>query len=127
MRRNGFSLIELIVVITIILVVTTIAAVSYSGTNNRARDSRRMADLEKVRMALELYRQQNSSYPAATSSLVPNFLQAWPNDPRGYSYYYLRGSTVYTYTLDARMEDVGVTGNYGSNCGGICNYRVTNP
>ncbi len=127
MRRKGFTLIELIVSVTIIMVMTMLAVVSYSGTNTRARDSRRKADLEKVRMALELYRQQNDGYPASSALLVPNFLQAWPSDPRSYAYYYLRLS-AYTYTLDARMEDIGsTTGGYGANCGGTCNYRVTNP
>lgn len=130
-KIKGFTLIELIVTVTVILVLTTVAAVSFGGTNTKARDNRRMADVEKIKIALELYRQQNGVYPidtGGTAAIVPLFIQAWPTDPKGFGYYYdVSGS--YNYTLDARMEDVGsTTGSYGNNCGGsLCNYRTTNP
>lgn len=126
-KRKGFTLIELIVTITIIMVISAVAAVTFTGTNTKARDSRRMADLEKVRTALELYRQANGLYPGTTTPLISDYLQSWPKDPKNFSYYYAVG-TSYTYTLDAQMEDLGsTTGSYGANCGGTCNYRVTNP
>lgn len=128
-KKNGFSLVELIVVITIIAVITAVGVISFSGTNKKSRDSRRMADLEKIRMALEIYRQENGIYPSNSSSLSPTYIQAWPTDPKSYTYYYLRGvGSSYTYALDAQMENVGSTnGSFGANCGGTCNYRVTNP
>ena len=61
-KKNGFTLIELIVVVTIIAVLTVVGVISYSGTNRKARDSRRMADLEKVRIALELYQTRTWKY-----------------------------------------------------------------
>lgn len=128
---KGFTLIELIVTITIILLVTAVTALTFTGTNARARDSRRKVDVEKIRTALELYRQQNGYYPpldtGGTAALMPSYLQSWPTDPKAFSYFYDVGGS-YTYTLDCHMEDVGSTsGSYGSNCGGTCNYRVTNP
>lgn len=135
-QEKGFSLIELIVVITIIAVITVIGVVNFSGTNAKARDGRRMGDLEKMRIALEIVRQVGSTYPGGTgnpttrlSGLVPNYLQSVPVDPKSLTYsYYYNGTGVFSYTLDAHMEDVGSTnGAYGSNCGGTCNYRVTSP
>jgi len=130
--KKAFSLIELIVVITIIMVVSMIGIVSYQGANYKARDGKRMSDLEKIRVALEMYRQEYGYYPlSASSSLVSDYLQSWPEDPKGGSYYYNRSiGTSYSYTIDAQVEGVGdTTGSYGDNCGssGICNYRVTNP
>ncbi|MBU1088401.1 type II secretion system GspH family protein [Patescibacteria group bacterium] len=130
--KNGFSLIELIVAMTIVMVVTMVGVVSYQGANRKARDGKRKADLEKIRVALEIYRQENDYYPeTADSDLVPDYLQGWPDDPRNNSYYYLRGvGTLYSYAIYAQMEGTGETnGYYGENCGdeGVCNYRVNNP
>ena len=123
-NKKGFTLIELIVSITIIAVLTAVGVVSYSGANKRARDSRRMADLEKIRIALELYRQSvGTSYPSSASlksNLAPNYIQSFPTDPKtGYDYTY--SSTGYKYTLTATVEDAGSSNvaNWG--------YQVTNP
>lgn len=119
--KRGFTLIELIVVMTIIIVISAVAMVSYAGSGKKARDSRRIADLEKVRLALEMVRQVGNTYPAnAQTVLVPTYLQSWPTDPKSGSYTYTRGGTSYTYTLDAVMEDLGST-NMAGNI-----YRVTN-
>ena len=124
--RKGFTLVELIVVITIIILVTGVGMVSFVGINKRSRDSRRIADLKKVSIALEVYRQEVGNYPANLSLLVPDYMDVVPTDPKAFSYYYQR--TLYTYTYDARVEDPSLaTGTYGANCTSVCNYRVTNP
>ena len=128
-RRSGFTLIELLVVVTIILVMTVVASISFAGGNQKARDNRRMADVEKIRTALELYRQSVGYYPLSETSLEPDYLDDWPTDPKDGSYYYVRGvGTSYTYSAYAKMEGVGsTTGTYGDDCGGTCNYLRTNP
>ena len=127
-NKKGFSLIELIVVMTIVMVISVVGMVTFTGTNKKARDSKRMADLEKVRISLELYKQENSVYPTSSGLLVTNYLQEWPVDPKGYNYVYTR-VTSYTYTLDAYLESGGTS--VGTSCGGspavTCNYRVRNP
>ncbi|MDD2483191.1 MAG: type II secretion system protein [Candidatus Shapirobacteria bacterium] len=113
-KKNGFTLIELIVSITIIAVLTVAGVISYSGASKKARDSRRMADLEKIRIALELYRQgTGSSYPATTSALVPNYLQTVPTGPKGEAYTYTNSG--YKYVLKTTLEETGV------------GYSITNP
>jgi len=124
-KEKAFTLIELLVVITIIIVISAVAMVSYAGAGKKARDSRRIADLEKVRLALEMVRQVGNTYPTTASVqtvLVPTYLQAWPTGPKGVgdTYGYTRGVTNYTYTIDAVMEDLGST-NMAGNI-----YRVTN-
>jgi general secretion pathway protein G len=124
-KKNGFTLIELIVVVTIIAVLTVVGVISYGGTNKKARDSRRMADLEKIAMALEVYRQDvGSSYPPTadySTFLVTEYIQALPKDPKtGLDYTYNR-SAPYTYTIRATVEDAG-----SSNVPGWI-YEITNP
>jgi len=127
-KKNGFTLIELIVVVTIIAVLTVMGVVSYSGTNKRARDSKRITDLESMRVALELYRQGlGSTYPLNISSLVPNYIQTIPIGPKGETYLYNKTGTGYTYTIGTSLEDLGST-NTVSYTGCVkCNYKVINP
>jgi prepilin-type N-terminal cleavage/methylation domain-containing protein len=134
-KRFGFTLIELIVVITIIAVLTAIGVVSYSGVTRKSRDSRRMADLEKYRIALEMARQVGSTYPAdlttlKTMGLIPDILA----DPKtGFNYDYEPAvAPAYAYSLYAQMEDPGSESSgapFGFDCGGVntCNYKVTSP
>lgn len=96
-RRKGFSFIEILVVITIVSVMTAIAAVSYSTIVKGSRNAKRKADLEQLKGALELYRSANGAYPttsgnwnsSATSpttyipNLVPTYIQQLPVDPQG--------------------------------------------
>jgi len=83
MKRNfrGFTLIELLVVIAIIGILATIVLVSLGTARRRARDTRRIGDLRQVALALQLYREDNTGYPAALTGLVPNFMRALPKDP----------------------------------------------
>lgn len=116
------------VVITIMIVITAIGIVSFSGINKKSRDSRRMSDLDKLAIALEVYKQENGIYPASPDLLVPSYIDAVPIDPKTYSYFYDRTVSNYSYNYYAQVEDIGsTTGVYGNNCTGVCNYKITNP
>ncbi len=112
-NKKGFTLIELIVVMTIMAVITVIAVVSFSAAGVKSRDGRRQSDLSKIQIALGLYYQVNGSYPTKANvltALVPTYLQSWPTDPKGTSYatYDYENPTAYTYLLGARMEDTSL-------------------
>jgi general secretion pathway protein G len=131
-ESNGFSLIELIVVMTIIAVITVIGTVGFSGSGQKARDSRRIADLEKLRMALEIARQVGGTYPTTLTALSPAYIQNLPKDPKGGDTYpYTRGATPYSYNLYGCMENLGSTnvGGIATTCPGSINYNylITNP
>jgi general secretion pathway protein G len=141
MKNKGFTLIELIVVITIIALVTAVTAVSFTGINRKARDSKRVSDLEKIRIALEMYKQNNGKYPAPSGDsllavgLVPDYIQAIPTDPKSFKYSYEPESDRFSYKLYAQMEDDASKNSlpgcyYGPSCGGVlldCNYCVSSP
>lgn len=135
-RAGGFTLFELLVTVSIIAVLTAVAVVSYGGLNKKTRDSRRAADLEKIRISLEAARQIGYSYPSALVGLTGEYLDKIPTDPKGvgWTYYYRVGGAGVGYTLCAQMEDLGST-NTSTGCGtgvcgssgGNCNYRLKNP
>lgn len=130
-KINGFSFVELIVVVTIIMVITVAGTLSYQSTSQKSRDGKRMSDLQKMAVALEMYKQENVTYPVSELDLKPEYMQELPKDPKDptFSYFYRLGTTNYSYELYAQMENVGST-NYPagpSSCGGTCNYRLLSP
>jgi len=69
-RKNGggkgFTLIELLVVIAIIGILASIVLASLNTARKKSRDARRIADLNQIRLANELYFDSNSGSYAAT-------------------------------------------------------------
>jgi general secretion pathway protein G len=106
----GFSMIELLVVTTIIIVLTTIGLVSYRSTSVNARNAKRKADLETVRQALVLYRVEQGTYPTgndfnAMVSQVSDYISAVEiKDPVGAPYVYSYTSNGATFSVTARLE-----------------------
>lgn len=70
---KGFSLVELLVTATIIGLLAAAGIVSYTTANRNSRNAKRVADLEQVRAALELYRIEEGCYPGATGCPGSNF------------------------------------------------------
>ena len=68
--KNGFSLIELLVVISIIGVLTAVLMMNLVGARERARDSQKIQDLNNLKSALRMYYNDNQSYPALKSVIT---------------------------------------------------------
>lgn len=64
--NKGFTLIELLVVISIVGLLSSILLAGLNGARSKARDARRLSDMRQVQLALELYRDANGFYPAAS-------------------------------------------------------------
>jgi prepilin-type N-terminal cleavage/methylation domain-containing protein len=62
-RNFGFTLTELIVVITILAILTTIAFFMLSSYIDTARDSARVSDINTISKALTLYDAKVGSFP----------------------------------------------------------------
>ena len=66
-NKKGFTIIELLVVISIIGLLSTISVVSLNGARIKSRDARRLADMQQILTALELYYNEYGTYPATPS------------------------------------------------------------
>lgn len=132
--KKSFTLIEILVVATILGLLAAAGFITYTQLARQSRDAKRKLDLEQVRAALEIYRSNIGSYPF--SSVPPSwsvdlnvltapvvYLKKLPQDPNPdlYSYYYY-GSDI-DYVLATHLEN-GSTNycliDYCSNC----NYCV---
>ena len=82
--EKGFTLVELLVVIAIIGILATLLILQLGVARSRARDAKRIADVNQIRSALELYFDDNGQYPNTTqlgNLLSPRYLQNLPQDP----------------------------------------------
>jgi len=64
MKKEGFTIIELMVVITIIGILSTISVVAFNEIRKNSRDSKRISDLERIQTALEFYFMDSYNYPS---------------------------------------------------------------
>ncbi len=86
-KRQGFTLIELLVVIAIIGILSTLAIVALGSARQKARDSKRVADLNQIGKALELYYNDNNAYPTIITPGQPiafgstTYLAQVPSNP----------------------------------------------
>ncbi len=67
--RTAFTLVELIVVITILAILWTIAFISLSWYSEDARDSTRISDLSAIKTSLELFELDAGKYPKPTNGI----------------------------------------------------------
>lgn len=133
-KRNGFTLLELLIVVVVVAILAVLIIPSVTSGPAHARDKQRKTDLSSIKSALEAYYYANNSYPssqstAGTVSCVPSAsnclktvlltgntqytdLKTIPNDPkRGRNYTYTpspsgcaTGGCV-SYTLNAQLEN----------------------
>lgn len=82
-HSHGFTLVELLVVIAIISILATLLLLQLGVARAKARDAKRIADVNQVRSAAELYFDDNGSYPGTNdmSGLKPTYLVNVPHDP----------------------------------------------
>ena len=81
---RGFTLVELLVVIAIIGVLSTLLLLQLNVARAKARDAKRVADINQVRSAMELYYDDMGYYPSPNTGLntkLANYLTKLPNDP----------------------------------------------
>ena len=65
MKNRGFTLLEMLIVMTIISILTSVLWANFFSSLAKGRDSRRKQDLEAISRALELYYNDNKAYPTA--------------------------------------------------------------
>lgn len=113
-KNKGFTLLELLVVVSIIALLTAIAVVSFGKAQQSARDSRRRADIKAIQVAMEQYYNTNYTYPATIAGLDTSYLPGGlPFDPRATTINY---SAVYVntagYTYCGDLENDGTFQTY---------------
>lgn len=122
--RKAFTLVELMVVITVIAILMTIAIVSFTRIQKQARDTKRKADVRTLQTALQAYFTEFQAYPIMTTptiattaltSLAPTYIPSIPTAPLGstgtnVNYMYVSSATGFTYALCTNLETATTSG-----------------
>ena len=83
-RSFGFSIVELLIAVSILSVLTAIGATVYKGSSDNSQDQARLRDFSAIKQGLELYRHSERSYPKELKDLV-KYLDPIPADPEASS------------------------------------------
>ncbi len=122
---EGFTLIEMLIVIAVISILAGIVLVGITGFQSSARDTKRIGDLRSVQNSLELYYTRCGHYPhtgscgtaagaatggtwadLSTALSAAQVAERLPEDPRtDFSYEYRYGENGYAYVLKATLEN----------------------
>jgi general secretion pathway protein G len=79
---SGFTILEMMIVMAIILILIGVAAARYDKTIKIARESRLKNDLQVMRTAIDHYTLDKQTAPSSLQDLVDgHYLRAIPNDP----------------------------------------------
>jgi fimbrial protein pilin len=69
-KNQGFTLVELLIVIVIIAILTVVSLVAYNGLQNQAKTSAAKSTVDSVAKKAELYNTEEGKYPAQVSDLT---------------------------------------------------------
>ncbi|MCD6177853.1 right-handed parallel beta-helix repeat-containing protein [bacterium] len=116
-RQKAFTLPELLVIIFIIGILAVLIVMYFSHSKAKARDSRRISEINDLRKAVQMYYLEHGHYPTSTDSedwcsleitdstdphyckylrqeLVPKYIKDLPQDPRALQ---TEGTKYYSY------------------------------
>lgn len=133
--EEGFTLVELMVVIVIIGLLAAIVAFNVIPMGDKARVQKAKSDISTIEQALELYKLDNLHYPSTTDGLTAlvsppssaeassyqkgGYIKKLPNDPWGRPYLYASpgqhsDADVWTNGADGKPGGTGADADIGS-------------
>ena len=81
-RDHGFTLVELLVVLSLISILASMGLVQYRNSVRHSQESVLKTDLFRMRDAIDQYYADKGKYPASLDTLVSeNYLRKIPEDP----------------------------------------------
>jgi prepilin-type N-terminal cleavage/methylation domain-containing protein len=115
-KQLGFTLLELLVVISIIGILIMLGAAAYSTAQQRGRDAKRRGDMKSFQNVYEQYFAANGGY-GTQAQMNAGFVGSAPLDPRhpNPQYNININTAAQTYCVCAQLDQTG-SGNSNANC-----------
>jgi prepilin-type N-terminal cleavage/methylation domain-containing protein len=114
-NKQGFTLLELLVVVSIIGILIAIGAVAYSTAQKKGRDARRKGDLKAIQNAMEECYSLATEYPitltpgsalTCTDASSTEVMSSFPSDPKSGEYIQVTTASD-SYEICADLENDG--------------------
>lgn len=96
--KKGFTLVELLVAISILAILSVVGMTIYSQIQTRARDAKRIGDIDSISKAFEVH-YSNGVYPQISANWFDSGISTDP-----------KNDTTYFYSLKGKDSDGTVTG-----------------
>lgn len=124
-RHQGFTLLEIMIVIVILGVLGSLVVPNLLGNKDKADQQKAMTDISTIEQTLDMYRLDNSSYPSTDQGLdalveMPSpeprnyrdggYIKRLPQDPWGRDYEYINEDgdvTIISYGADGEEGGEG--------------------
>lgn len=138
-RKAGFSLVEVMIVVVILAILATLLGPRLMGRTEDAKRAAAKAQIRNIESALQLYKLDNGVYPSTDQGLkalvekpasgpVPTnwkaggYLAKLPSDPWGHTYTYTHPGTQGEFDLISFGAD-GAPGGDGKNAD-VANWNL---
>ena len=116
-KKRGFTLVELLVVISIVSLLASISLTYLNTARAKSRDAKRLRDLTEMRKALQMYWNQNGSFPSTGGQYWANCNSGAGGMTRDYDDWIRNGAGGFTPTFIASLPNDPKPGADGTrNC-----------
>lgn len=126
-KTAGFSFIELMVVIVVIGLLTSVVAINVLPSQDKAMGEKAKADVAILTQAVEMYRMDNLRYPSTDEGLdvlkprngQQGYIKALPKDPWNNQYQYVIPGEkgifdIYSLGADGRLGGEDMNADIGN-------------
>lgn len=109
---QGFTLVELLVVISIIGILSSLGLFTFTSSQMRARDAARKSDMKNIETALRIYFNDKGAYPASDATFHMRACDPGGNSVCQWGSIWQVAPTVYMQTLPKDPQSPNVNYRY---------------
>jgi len=125
-KQQGFTIVELLIVIIVIGILAALVLVTFTGVQQKARNTERVTDVKAIASHLEVYNAQNGKYPTlddinnvTSATWVADNLKGLDKealrDPKGTLYTLIASSSTSEYGYAPTKDDGSACDNTAGN------------